>query len=213
MSYKKPILLITIFVSLLTGGCQRRQFLLNGKDLTGWTFYPPESKNIWSVVGGSLRCSGSPDAYIRTLKQYANYHLHLEYRWTGFPSNGGVLLHTAGADKLWPDCFELQLRSGDAGDIIIHGPAGAVNAEGKHLETNGNPFVLVPKSMASTENQPDQWNSIDVFCKNKTIEVFVNGFGQNHLTGLSRSAGFICLQSQGSAVEFANIYLASMPQP
>jgi len=214
MAYKKILILHILFLcGLLTCGCDSRYYLFNGKDLAGWTFYPPQSKNIWSLGSGTLLCAGNPDAYIRTSKQYSNYHLHLEYRWRGFPSNSGVLLHSVGADKLWPDCFEVQLRSGDAGDIIIHGPATVTGADGKRLVTNGNSFLLIPKAMDSSENPPGQWNGLDIFCKNNSIQVFVNGFLQNRLNDLSRSAGSICLQSQGSALEFANIYIVPMSQP
>mgnify|MGYP001822564279 CR=1 FL=1 len=57
---------------------KERIALFDGKTLDG--LFIQGKKQTWSVKeGGVLACSGRPAGYIRTVKDYANYHLRLEY--------------------------------------------------------------------------------------------------------------------------------------
>ncbi|HEC02656.1 MAG TPA: DUF1080 domain-containing protein, partial [Phycisphaerales bacterium] len=52
-----------------------------------------------------------------------------------------------------------------------------------------------------------QWNSYDIICDGKTITLFVNGLLQNKGADVDPSSGPISLQSEGSPIEFRNIYI------
>src|SRR5260370_33350051 len=61
--------------------------LFNGKDLSGWkTFVDPKSKvdpaTVWSVKDGVIICKGQPLGYLITEKEYSNYILKVQWRWT-----------------------------------------------------------------------------------------------------------------------------------
>ena len=71
-------------------------------------------------------------------------------------------------------------------------------------------FVRVPKKLDSTENQPGQWNEYDITCKGDTITVLVNGQLQNDAVKATDTEGWICLQSEGSPIQFRNIYLEDL---
>jgi len=75
---------------------KERTMLWNGTDFTGWKrFLPDASGNVdktWSIADGLLRCMGSPAGYMRTETPYADYHLHVEWRWPAKPGNNGVLV-------------------------------------------------------------------------------------------------------------------------
>ncbi len=178
--------------------------LFNGKDLSGWETVLPKGGDpgdVWSVNDGVLRCEGKPFGFVRTDKTYTNYKLHLEWRWPANPTNSGVLLHAAKQDRLWPSSIEAQLMSGNAGDFwLIGGVQGT--AQGK-LHKGGR----ITKMKDSSENKPPQWNTYDIVCDGDTVKLTVNGVHQNTLTGVTRTSGHILLQSEGSPIEFRNVYL------
>ena len=102
--------------------------LFNGRDLAGWTYHLDDPKvkmdGVWNVKDGVLRCTGKPTGYLVTKKNdYENYVLSVEWRWPDKGGNNGVLVHvtTPSALGVWPKCLEIQLGSGDAGDLWVIG--------------------------------------------------------------------------------------------
>lgn len=206
---------VVLSAVLATGGCasQKRVALWNGKDFTGWKLFV-ENENvdvnkIWSVRNGVIHCKGQPDGYIRTQADYSNYKLHLEWRWVEQPTNSGVLLHASGADKVWPRCIEAQLKSGNAGDFVLIGGTG-INVGGRFIQDVSKQYVIVPKKQQSSEKAPGQWNTYDIICRGDTILNYVNGVLQNKGANATETSGRICLQSEGSPIEFRNIYIESL---
>ena len=182
--------------------------LWNGKDFTGWKLFLRDAAadvmKTWSVSQGLLRCTGKPAGYMRTETAYADYHLHVEWRWPGKPGNNGVLVHASGADQVWPKSLECQLHSGNAGDFwVIGGVETAEHAKGGQ-RVKGRRTI---KLKESSEKPLGQWNSYDIICKDDWVLVMVNGLLQNLGTKCSEKGGKICLQSEGAAIEYRNIYV------
>ena len=136
---------------------------------------------------------------MRTKLQFSEYKLHLEWRWPVEATNSGIFLHTQQPDGIWPTCFEVQLKAGNAGDLICMGVSDAIERVDKSNR-------VINKQAASNEVSVGEWNNLDVVCRDKTIEVFVNGMLQNRITGISNTKGFLCLQSEGKDIEFRNIF-------
>jgi hypothetical protein len=197
---------------LAAAGCasQKRIALWNGKDFAGWKLFVAEEdvdvKDVWSVRNGVIHCKGKPNGYMRTETDYSNYKLHVEWRWVEQPTNSGVLLHASGPDKVWPRCIESQLKSGNAGDFVLIGGTG-ISVGGKSMQDVSKPYVIVPKKQNSSEKAPGQWNSYDIICRGATILNYVNGVLQNEGTNATETSGKICLQSEGSPIEFRNTYI------
>ncbi|RIH66475.1 DUF1080 domain-containing protein, partial [Mariniphaga sediminis] len=61
--------------------------LFNGKDLSGWYTYlegrgrDSDPKGVFTVSDGIIRISGEEWGSLTTGKEYANYHLTLEFKW------------------------------------------------------------------------------------------------------------------------------------
>ena len=202
-----------IFVSLsILTGCTKKIALFNGQNLDGWK---PVSENpdtipsdVWSVQDGILRCEGKLTGYIRTVNDYSNYKLHLEWRWTDTPSNSGVLLHTNGEDKIWPLCVEAQLMHENAGDFVTIQNGSAITVNGQRHSPPADKFYkIIPKQHSSNENPIGQWNIYDILCENDSIQLTVNGVLQNTATQSNLTVGSICLQSEGTPIEFRNVTL------
>jgi hypothetical protein len=187
---------------------QEKIVLWNGMDFTGWTrFLPDASKNVddtWSIAGGLLRCTGSPAGYMRTETPYADYHLHVEWRWPDRPGNNGVLVHTSGPDVVWPRSLECQLAAGNAGDFWVIGGLEFAEHSAGGKRVSGRRTV---KLHESSEKPPGEWNQYDIICKNDWVVVLVNGVLQNVATKCSDESGRICLQSEGAPIEYRSLWL------
>jgi len=187
---------------------EEKTMLWNGKDFTGWTRYLRDSSkdvdDTWSAGNGVLRCTGSPAGYKRTDKAYADYHLHVEWRWPDKPGNNGVLVHMSGADTVWPKSLECQLHAGNAGDFWVIGGIEIAEHAKKGPRVSGR---RTRKLKDSSEKPLGQWNAYDIICKDDWIVVMVNGVLQNLGTQCSDKSGKICLQSEGAKIEYRNIWI------
>ena len=197
---------------LMTGGCasQKRGDLWNGKDFAGWkrvlADQDADVDEVWSVRNGVIHCKGKPNGYMRTIGDYSNYKLHLEWRWAEKPTNSGVLLHASGPDKVWPRCIEAQLKSGNAGDFVLIGGTG-ISVGGKLIQDTSKEYIVVQKKEQSSEKAAGQWNAYDIICRGDAITLHVNGVLQSEGAKATDTSGKICLQSEGSPIEFRNIYI------
>jgi len=184
--------------------------LFDGKSLAGWTWVCPDGadvKSVWSVDEGILVCKGTPAGYIRTEKEYTNFVLRLEWRFspvTKKAGNSGVLLRITGEDKVWPACLEAQLQSGNAGDFWN---IGEYDLASDPARTQGRNI----KKLRFAENPVGEWNEYEIVVEGGTVTLFINGEEMNRVTGMPEVAGKIGLQSEGAEIHFRNIRLAPLP--
>lgn len=204
-------------ILLLIAGCSTRQVpLFNGNDLDNWIIYTggeqvdPESM-FW-VEEGMIRTSGKPNGYIRTLETYSNFKLHVEWRWLEEPTNSGVLIHVQGRDMIWPNAIECQLMHEHAGDLVLIGKGAGVTVKDSTylVMSEENRYIIIPKQQEVSEHAPGQWNSYDITSLDGSIEVMVNGELQNEGSDMTLTEGYILLQSEGSPMQFRNIYLEEL---
>ena len=205
-------LIALMIVAMMSTGCAQKTKLFNGKDLTGWKLHVDDKSvnvdDVWSVKDGVVHCVGKPNGYMRTTAKYSDYKLHLEWRWVDEPTNSGVLLHASGEEQVWPRCIEAQLKTGNAGDFVLIRHTGLTVAN-KAYQDDEKMYISVKKKFDSNEKAPGQWNSYDIYCEGDTIMLCVNGKLQNVGKKASDTEGWICLQSEGSPIEFRNIYIES----
>lgn len=67
---------------------------------------------------GILKITGISNGYLRTRQQYHEFELNVGWRWTETPGNSGILVCVQPMDTIWPACYLVQQKAGDAGDII-----------------------------------------------------------------------------------------------
>lgn len=65
----------------------------------------------------------------------------------------------------------------------------------------------VKKFKDSSEKPLGHWNNYDIICKDDRVVVLVNGVLQNVATRCSVTSGKICVQSEGTPIEYRNIYI------
>ena len=188
--------------------------LFNGKDFTGWTFFMRSNaapENTWSISNGLIHCVGKPPGYARTVKNYSNFIVTVEWRFVKAGNTGVcVFMQERAADasprQVWPHCVECQGMHDHQGDFWLQG--GATCSEPFTVGKNGIK-LLAP----SAENPVGEWNTFQSICRSNTVEIVVNGKSMNKITGCDVSSGGIGLQSEGAEIEVRKVFLEPLPQP
>jgi len=203
---------ISMFVILLAVSCtSNKEYLFNGEDLEGWTIFVDETiispDDFFYVNDGMIECVGVPMGYLRTIKEYSDYHLHIEWRYPEEPTNSGVFLHTSGPDLIWPAHYQGQLKYQNAGDFIVHGIGKSATLGDTVYVSSDTLKPLIPKLNPTNEKPAGEWNSYDITCKGSTIELRVNGLLQNTATNCSMTKGGIGLQAEGSLIQYRNLWI------
>ena len=198
--------------------CKKSIELFNGKDLTGWKYFvdgndEEVAKNVYTVKDGVIHILGEPFGCMYTEEAYADYDLHVEWR---FPNpeqaehpgklNSGLFLHVQPAHKLWPNSIECQLFSSRVGDFVLLG--GSDLAEFSVPEGEERPaYPVVQRLEESSEKPLGEWNCADIRCEGDQITVTINGVLQNKGSKPMYTSGSIGLQSEGAPIEFRNLTL------
>lgn len=209
----KTFALFSLILFLSACSTDKKVQLFNGENLDNWNIFVStddvQPEELFYVEDGMISTLGIPHGYIRTKQTYSNFKLHVEWRWTAEPTNSGVLLHVTGKDMIWPLSIECQLMNGKAGDLVLIGKGSGVTVKGQsHLiESEENRYMVLPKFEEVSENPAGEWNSYDITLKEGNIEVLVNGVLQNSGSDITLSGGNIALQSEGSPIQFRNVYL------
>ena len=204
-------MLLTLWLS--SCNTENKIELFNGENLDNWDIYVDSPDvapdELFWVEEGVIHTAGVPNGYIRTKDSYHNYKLHVEWKWPEKPTNSGVLLNVQGKEMIWPLCTECQLMHEKAGDIVLIGKSSGITIKDTtYLVTSEeNRYKVIPKFEAVSEKPAGEWNSYDITLKDAAIEVLVNGVLQNSGSGITLSGGNIALQSEGSPIQFRNVYL------
>jgi len=160
---------------------------------------------VWQPrADGVIAVAGKPSGFIATHDTYTDYRLHVEWRWTGKPGNGGVLLHVASGPKdgVWPYSIQVQTKHGAAGDLLPM--AGATFNEPLTTAPGAYPPIKAHVA-ADSERAPGEWNSMDVLVRGGCIDVTINGVAQNAVTIAQPATGRIGFQLEGTPYELRNL--------
>jgi hypothetical protein len=182
--------------------------LFNGKDFIGWTFYMRSNsapEKTWSITNGVIHCSGRPSGFMRTEKDYSNYHLTVEWRFlkvTPKANNTGVLVHMQPQERIWPECVECQGQDQKQGDFWLH---NGTTASG--FPWDGKKSTHVPMPVPPNEKPTGEWNTYEVIARADTVEIIVNGKSMNKIEGCNLTSGNIGIQSEGGDIEVRKILL------
>ena len=205
-------IIISVLASMLVASCtQNKESLFNGKNLDGWTIFVDDPainpEDFFYVTDGMIETAGVPNGYLRTVKEYSDYRLHIEWRYPDDPTNSGIFLHTSGPDVIWPAHYQGQLKYENAGDFIVHGVGVKATLGDSTYVSSDTLKPIIPKLHPTNETPAGEWNSYDITCMGSTIELNVNGLLQNTATNCSLTKGAIGLQAEGSRIQFRNLWI------
>lgn len=186
--------------------------------------------DTWTWRDGVLHCSGRPIGVLRTRERFTNVELLVEWRHLRPAGNSGVFFWVPdeALAGLAPDVLpgygiEVQMldhgfraqyeaKSGKKGDwFTTHGDIFAVG------KSKLRPFPpLSPDGSRSFPRKElsrgaGEWNHYYVRAVNGEVRLWVNGEEVSGGSGAEPRTGYLCLEAEGSPVEFRNIRVRELP--
>ena len=181
--------------------------LFNGKDLQGWVNVNCAAET-WTVHDGMIVCTGIPTGVLRTMRQYENFILEMEWRHMKKEGNAGLFIHSdalTAPGQPFTRSIECQVMDGNHGDMFaIHGAGLA--------EDNPQPKGWMRSYPKEERAKPaGEWNHYRVESRDGTLTLAVNGKVVTRGFHLRPRRGYLCLESEGSEIHFRNIMIRELP--
>ncbi|MBI5758611.1 MAG: DUF1080 domain-containing protein [Planctomycetales bacterium] len=185
--------------------------LFNGKDLTGWEGGGAAADKCWVVQDGELHCTGQPGPWLKSVEQFGDFSLRLEFLVTA-GGNSGVYVrvpadgnHHRENDTAPPAGFEVQLLDDEA----------AQYRNLKDYQYSASVYDICgakPRAM----HPAGQWNTLELTCVGQHVTSILNGVTVVDITAEShpllkqrQTKGFLGLQNHNTLVKFRNVRVAS----
>lgn len=184
----------------------------------------------WTWKEGVAYCTGQPVGVIRSKKPYTNFELVAEWRHRKSGGNSGIFVWSPAdvLEGLEPGNLP---KAGIECQVLDHGYAEQYQKRtGKKPDfftTNGDVFPVgrskmtpfPPISPNGSRSFPskelskgvDEWNHYYIRAINGEVRLWVNGEEVSGGTGCDPKSGYLCLESEGSPVEFRNLRLRELP--
>jgi hypothetical protein len=184
----------------------------------------------WTWKDGGVHCTGTPVGVIRTVKPYRNFEMVATWRHLKAGGNSGVFVWAPpeALEGLKPDALP---RGGIEVQVLDHGYAEQYRKDtGKEPDwftTNGDVFPVgtsrmtpfAPVSPDGSRSFPrkalskgvNEWNHYYIRAINGEVRLWVNGEEVSGGSGCLPAEGFLCLESEGSPVEFRDLRIRELP--
>ncbi len=187
------------------------------------------NSDTWTWKNGLAHCTGQPVGVIRSQKPYGNFELVAQWRHLKSAGNSGIFLWAPEGplSKIKPG----QLPEGIEVQVLDHGYATEWEKKnGKKPDwftTNGDVFPVGSSKMTPFPPvAPDgkrsfptkelskginEWNHYYIRAINGEVRLWVNGEEVSGGTGCEPRTGYLCLESEGSPVEFRDLKIRELP--
>jgi len=186
--------------------------------------------DTWSWKDGVLHCTGQPVSVLRTEKQYKNFEAVVEWMHEKPAGNSGVFVWTT------PDSIEALTAAGTPGlprgievQVLDHAFTEMMEKAGNKTDwfgTNGDVFAVGVKMTPFPPLSPDgsrsfprkhlanghgEWNQYYIRAINGEIRLWVNGEEVSGGNGCDPAEGYLCLESEGSPIQFRRLRVRELP--
>jgi len=184
--------------------------------------------DTWSFPDGLIHCTGKPVGVIRTAKQYRNFEAVLQWQHLKAAGNSGFFVWVPEASL--KDLPKGRLPHGIEVQVLDHGyTAQYEKSSGKKADwftTNGDVFPVGVKMKPFPPISPNgqrsfprkdlskgvgEWNHYYVRAINGEVRLWVNGEEVSGGNEIEPASGFLCLESEGSPVEFKHFRIRELP--
>lgn len=180
------------------------QPLFNGQDLAGWEGADQPADKCWKVEDGLLVCTGEKGPWLRSLKEYGDFNLRLEYKLKE-GGNSGVYVRVPADGNHHGD--------GAGVEIQVLDDNAARYKDLKPYQYTGSVYAIVAAD-PRVSKPPGAWNTLEIDCRENAYRVIHNGVTVVDASAESfpelakrRSAGFFGLQNHSEEVWYRNIRL------
>ena len=196
------------------------------EDFTNVNCYP----ETWAWKDGVISCTGRPIGVTRTQQTFTNFEQVVEWRHLRSGGNSGVFVWVS--DEALKDLKPGALPGyGIEVQMLDHGFADQyekrTGKKGDFFTTNGDIFAVgksklkpfPPTSPNGSRSFPrknlskgvGEWNHYYVRAINGELRLWVNGEEVSGGSGAEPRTGYLCLESEGSPVEFRNVRIRELP--
>ena len=185
----------------------------------------------WTWTNGMVQCTGQPVGVIRTKKTYTNFEMVAQWRHLKSGGNSGVFLWATPASIQNLEAGKGRLPTGIEVQVLDHGYKESYEKEtGKKADwftTNGDVFPtgstrmkpFPPVSPNGERSFPrkelskgvGQWNHYYIRAVNGEVRLWVNGEEVSGGNDCQPATGYLCLESEGSPVEFKGLRIRDLP--
>lgn len=189
------------------------------------------NKDTWSWKEGLIQCTGKPVGVIRSKKQLTNFELVVEWRHLKSAGNSGVFVWASPKSIQQLEQGKGRLPHGIEVQVLDLGYAERYRKTQKKepdwFTSHGDIFPTGPAKMKpfppaapngkrsfpskNLTKGVGQWNHYYVRCINGEVRLWVNGEEVSGGTGCQPSTGYLCLESEGSPVDFRNLRIRELP--
>ena len=190
--------------------------MLPGNGLQGWVVQEGRI-GAWSREGKTISCRGAGGGWLRTEKEYSDFHLKFDYRYQP-GANTGVGIRCPSEGNPTFTGIEIQLLDDQAKKY----------RDLRADQYTGSIYYQVAPTQKSKLNSPGKWNQCEVICISDLIKIKINGEVVNQVN-LAKPAdngkpnvskrwklaerppiGHIALQSHPSQVDFRNLFVKDL---
>jgi hypothetical protein len=203
---------------------------------TGWKHLGEEDfvnvncdKGTWTWKGGAVHCTGQPIGVCRSARPVTNFELVAEWRHLKSAGNSGIFVWVP--ESSLKKLKRNQLPSGIEVQVLDHGYVEQYEKQTKKkatwFTTHGDVFPVggskmkpfAPTSPDGSRSFPrknlskgvGEWNHYYVRAINGEIRLWVNGEEVSGGTGIEPRTGYLCLESEGSPIDFRNLRIRELP--
>lgn len=215
--YNRSAVFLLLTVGVMPLHAQKQTKLFQRKDSGAWHVYTSKAGTgadplkVFQFEGKLIHVSGEDFAYLITEKDYANFHLTLEFKWgtKKYPPrenakrDAGVLYHAIiyNGDKIWPRSLEYQIQEGDCGDFWM---TDSTTIYYNDTLTKPAPWFRGIKSKDG-EKPNGEWNKAEVIVTDGKITHLLNGMVVNEGRPGNTTTGKIVIQSEGAELFYRKI--------
>ena len=187
--------------------------------------------NTWTWTNGVIYCTGQPMGVTRSQNLVTNLELVVEWQHLRSGGNSGLYLWATERSIRQLEAGEGPFPEGIEVQVLDHGYTEQYERETKKkadwFTTHGDVFPtekarMTPFSPAAPSGMRSfprkhlskgvgEWNHYYVRAINGEIRLWVNGEEVSGGTGCKPAFGYLCLESEGSPVEFRNLRIRELP--
>jgi hypothetical protein len=190
--------------------------------------------DTWSFKDGQIQCTGKPTGVMRMKEPIGNFELVVQWKHLKPGGNSGVFvwasdesiknLHAGMHNKRLPDGVEVQILDHGFHELYAQKNKGK---KGDFFSTNGDVFPtgkakmkpFEPTSPNGSRSFPrkelskgaGEWNHYYIRGINGEVRLWVNGEEVSGGSGAEPPQGYLCLESEGSPIEFKNLRIRLLP--
>jgi hypothetical protein len=183
----------------------------------------------WAFKDGLVTCTGTPTGVLRSTQTYTNFEFVVQWRHLKPAGNSGVFVWTTEESiknlkrNALPQGIEVQVldnafaeqyekRSKKKADwFTTHGD---VFPTGKSKMTPFPPISANGSRSFPRKNlskSAGEWNHYYIRAINGEVRLWVNGEEVSGGSGCDPCSGYLCLESEGSPIEFKQLRIRTLP--